>query len=65
MYDLAALILDTPRKFEKEPKSEAGKHTVAIPPHILPLLREHADQFAGPRYFTVDRHGNQVRGNTI
>ena len=58
-------LLDSPRRFEKEPKSAAGKRTVAIPPHVIPLLREHASQFAGPTYFTVDRYGNQVRGNTI
>jgi integrase len=58
-------LLESPKKFEKDPKSEAGKRTVSIPPHIIPLLREHARQFAGPTYFTVDRYGNQVRGNTM
>lgn len=58
-------LLESPKKFEKDPKSEAGKRTVAIPPHILPLLREHAGQFAGSTYFTVERYGKQVRGNTI
>lgn len=30
------------------PKSEAGRRTVAIPPHIIPALREHLDLFAEP-----------------
>jgi integrase len=29
-----------------DPKSEAGKRTVAIPPHLLPLVREHLLQHA-------------------
>ena len=34
-------LLESPRRFEKDPKSVAGKRTVTIPPHILPLLEEH------------------------
>jgi integrase len=58
-------LLEAPRKFEKDPKSEAGKRTVTIPPHILPLLESHAREHSGPTYFLADRHGQQVRGNTI
>jgi integrase len=32
----------------KEPKSEAGIRDVAIPPHILPALLEHLDNWAAP-----------------
>lgn len=58
-------LLEAPRKFEKDPKSEAGKRSVTIPPHILPLLRRHAREFAGPEFFFTDRHGRRARGNTI
>ncbi len=58
-------LLEAARKFEKDPKSEAGKRTVAIPPHIIPLLEEHAREYAGPIYFVADSRGNQSRGNTI
>jgi integrase len=30
------------------PKTEAGERQVAIPPHLLPVLREHLDHFVGP-----------------
>jgi len=42
-------LLESPEKYEKDPKSEAGKRTVNVPPHVLPLLRQHAADFAGPR----------------
>jgi len=32
-------LLESPEKYEKDPKSEAGKRTVNVPPHVLPLLR--------------------------
>lgn len=58
-------LLESPRKFEKDPKSEAGKRTVTIPPHILPLLKHHSREHAGSTYFIADRDGRQIRGNTI
>lgn len=58
-------LLEAPRKFEKDPKSDAGKRTVTIPPHILPLLEHHAREYSGVVYFVADRNGGQVRGNTI
>jgi len=58
-------LLESPRRFEKDPKSAAGKRTVTIPPHILPLLQEHERSFAGEEFFIPDSHGRQVRGNTI
>ncbi|MBB2988440.1 integrase [Terracoccus luteus] len=58
-------LLEAPGKFEKDPKSEAGKRTVTIPPHMVPLLERHACEHSGPTYFLADRHGQQVRGNTI
>lgn len=30
------------------PKTEAGRRTVTIPPHVLPALRRHLDEFAAP-----------------
>lgn len=58
-------LLESPRKFEKDPKTTAGKRTVAIPPHVIPLLRQHQQEFSGPTYFVADRSGHQARGNTI
>jgi len=58
-------LLESPEKYEKDPKSEAGKRTVNVPPHVLPLLRQHAADFAGPEFFCVGRDGKRMRGNTI
>lgn len=58
-------LLESGRKFEKDPKSDAGKRTVTIPPHIIGLLKEHSESFSGPEYFVADTRGNQARGNTI
>ncbi|MEO6411918.1 MAG: site-specific integrase [Pedococcus sp.] len=58
-------LLEEPTKFEKDPKSDAGKRTVTIPPHVLPVLRQHAEQFAGDEFFFVDRNGTHVRSNTV
>ena len=58
-------LLESPEKFEKDPKSEAGKRTVHIPPHVLPVLRTHAKDFAGPEFFCVGKDGKRMRGNAI
>ncbi|WP_374970650.1 tyrosine-type recombinase/integrase [Terrabacter sp. BE26] len=58
-------LLEAPRKFEKDPKSDAGKRTVTTPPHILPLVERHACEYSGTVCFVADRNGRQVRGNTI
>ena len=31
-----------------EPKSEAGRRTIALPPHLTPILRKHLRQFPAP-----------------
>jgi integrase len=33
---------------ESDPKSEAGKRDVAIPPHLVPMLRNHLNDHAAP-----------------
>lgn len=58
-------LLEEPTRFEKEPKSEAGKRTVTIPPHVLGILRDHLEQFAGPEFFFIDRSGDRIRRNSL
>ncbi|HXS25514.1 MAG TPA: tyrosine-type recombinase/integrase, partial [Gemmatimonadales bacterium] len=58
-------LLESPEKYEKDSKSEAGKRTVNVPPHVMPLLRQHAADFAGPEFFCVGRDGRRMRGKTI
>lgn len=58
-------LLEAPTRFEKDPKSHAGKRTVTIPPHVIPILRVHVEQFAGTQFFFVDRYGERVRSNAV
>lgn len=58
-------LLESGRKFDKDPKSEAGKRTVSIPPHVLPLLRDHVNEFSAGGHFFADANGDQARGNTV
>jgi integrase len=32
----------------KRPKSEAGRRTLSVPPHIVPAISEHLESFVGP-----------------
>ena len=41
-------LLATRASFDAEPKTDAGKRTVALPPHLLPVLAEHMASWAGP-----------------
>jgi integrase len=50
---------------DKDPKSEAGKRTIAIPPHVVPLVRLHMDEYAGKERLFVSRDGSPLRGNTL
>ncbi|MCE3555443.1 site-specific integrase [Pseudonocardia sp. RS11V-5] len=52
----------------KGPKSEAGKRTVAIPPHLMPLVREHLQEYAATGrdgLLFPARHGEQLAPSTL
>lgn len=52
----------------KKPKSEAGVRDVAVPPHLLPMLREHLLQHAEPGkdgLLFPARHGGQLAPSTL
>jgi integrase len=51
--------------FDAEPKTDAGKRTVAVPPHILPLLAEHMANWASPDRVFVGRDGRPMRGDAV
>ncbi|GAA2388128.1 putative prophage phiRv2 integrase [Catellatospora methionotrophica] len=51
--------------FDGDPKSEAGKRTVTIPPHVMPIVVLHLDQFAGKDRLFISRDGSPLRGNTL
>jgi integrase len=50
---------------DKDPKTEAGKRTIAVPPHVIPILRLHLDEYAGKDRLFVSRDGSPLRGNTL
>jgi integrase len=58
-------LLATPQAFDADPKTDAGKRTVTIPPHVLPILAEHMTTWAGPDRVFVGRDGRPMRGDAI
>lgn len=58
-------LLETAEAFDGPPKTAAGTRTVNIPPHVLPVLAEHMDTWAGtPRVF-VGQSGHPMRGDAV
>ena len=49
--DLLAAVVRTEYlpAFDADPKTDAGKRTVTIPPHVLPVLAEHMITLSGSK----------------
>jgi integrase len=58
-------LLESPVAFDADPKTDAGKRTVVIPPHVLPVLGEHMTSWAGPDRVFIGRDGKPMRGDAI
>lgn len=58
-------LLESQRAYDKDPKTAAGKRPVTVPPHVLSVLREHAERWGGTEYFFVGRDGTRMRGNAV
>jgi integrase len=58
-------LLESPEAFDGDPKTEAGKRTVAVPPHVLPILKDHMTDWAGEERVFVGRTGAPMRGDAI
>ncbi|MGH3201974.1 MAG: site-specific integrase [Streptosporangiaceae bacterium] len=58
-------LLATGAAFDGEPKTDAGKRTVTIPPHVLPVLAEHMEKWSGPERVFVARDGRPMRGDAV
>lgn len=58
-------LLESRRAYDKDPKTRAGRRPVTIPPHVLRVMREHADKWAGDEYFFIGRDGARMRGNAV
>lgn len=58
-------ILSTGERFDSPPKTDASYRTVAIPPHILPILESHIAAFSSPDRVFVGRSGEPMRGDAV
>ncbi len=58
-------LLATGAAFDGEPKTDAGKRTVTVPPHVLPVLAEHMQTWAGNDRVFVGRDGRPMRGDAV
>ncbi len=58
-------LLSSPVRFDGPPKTDAGYRTVALPPHILPLLETHLGLYAGVDRLFVGRNGEPMRGDAL
>jgi integrase len=58
-------LLQTPQAFDADPKTDAGRRTISIPPHVLPVLAEHMITWAGTERVFVGRDGRPMRGDAI
>lgn len=58
-------LLESSEAFDKDPKTDAGKRPVSIPPHLRPYLVAHVDKWAGKTWLFVGRDGQRMRGNAI
>jgi integrase len=58
-------LLEAPTAFDAPPKTDAGKRTVNVPPHVLPVLAAHMAEWAGPERVFIGRDGKPMRGDAI
>jgi integrase len=58
-------LLESPQAFDADPKTDAGKRTVTVPPHVLPVLAEHMATWSGPDRVFVGRNGRPMRGDAV
>lgn len=58
-------LLETHHEFDAPPKTDAGKRTVTVPPHVLPVLIAHMRDWAGTDRVFVGRDGRPMRGDAV
>lgn len=58
-------LLEGRERFDSRPKTDAGYRTVALPPHVLPFLREHLETYAGETRLFVSTRGGPMAGDTL
>ena len=58
-------LLETRQAFDAPPKTDAGKRTVTVPPHVLPILAAHMEEWSGPDRVFIGRDGKPMRGDAV
>jgi integrase len=58
-------LLQTRQAFDAPPKTDAGKRTVNVPPHVLPILSAHMAEWSGPDRVFIGRDGKPMRGDAV
>lgn len=58
-------MLEGRRRFDSRPKTDAGYRTVALPSHVVPIMREHLEKYAGPVRLFVSSSGGPMAGDTL
>jgi integrase len=58
-------LLATREAFDAPPKTDAGKRTVTVPPHVLPILAAHMAEWSGPERVFIGRDGKPMRGDAV
>jgi integrase len=58
-------LLETRQAFDAPPKTDAGKRTVTVPPHVLPILVVHMRDWSGPDRVFIGRDGKPMRGDAV
>ena len=58
-------LLATREAFDAPPKTDAGKRTVNVPPHVLPVLTVHLHEWSGPDRVFIGRDGMPMRGDAV
>jgi integrase len=58
-------LLATREAFDAPPKTDAGKRTVTVPPHVLPILAAHMAEWSGADRVFIGRDGKPMRGDAV
>lgn len=58
-------LLAKPEAFDADPKTDAGKRTVTVPPHVLSVLAAHMETWAGRDRVFIGRDGRPMRGDAV
>jgi integrase len=58
-------LLASRTRFDAKPKTDAGFRTVALPPHVLPVLQRHVQQYAGETRLFVGTDGGPMPGDSL